>query len=79
MSRFDADNDTILTLRKWHFDDKSVVTVWSAPNYCYRCGNVASIMNLGEDLDPKFAIFSAVSENQRHVPPATGRRTEYFL
>ncbi|MCJ1457899.1 hypothetical protein MMC28_008268 [Mycoblastus sanguinarius] len=64
---------------KWHFEDKSVVTVWSAPNYCYRCGNVASIMNLGEDLEPKFTIFSAVSESQRHVPPTTGRRAEYFL
>lgn len=64
---------------KWHFEDKSVVTVWSAPNYCYRCGNVASIMNLGEDLEPKFTIFSAVSERDRHIPPTTNRRTEYFL
>lgn len=64
---------------QWHFEDKSVVTVWSAPNYCYRCGNVASIMNLNEDLNPRFTIFSAVPDNQRAVPPATGRRTEYFL
>lgn len=64
---------------KWHFEDKSVVTVWSAPNYCYRCGNVASIMNLNEDLNPRFTIFSAVPENQRAVPPATGRRNDYFL
>ncbi|KAI9841797.1 MAG: hypothetical protein M1837_000391 [Sclerophora amabilis] len=64
---------------KYHFKNKDVVTVWSAPNYCYRCGNVASIMNLREDLNPKFTIFSAVPDDQRAVPSGRGGRSEYFL
>ena len=64
---------------QYHFKDKDVVTVWSAPNYCYRCGNVASIMNLGEDLKQEFQIFSAVPDHRRAVPAGRGGRGEYFL
>ncbi|KAK1834635.1 Metallo-dependent phosphatase-like protein [Podospora conica] len=64
---------------KFHFPEKSVVTVWSAPNYCYRCGNVASIMTVDTDLNTKFSIFSAVPDEQRHVPAGRRGPGDYFL
>ncbi|SMY27979.1 unnamed protein product [Zymoseptoria tritici ST99CH_1A5] len=64
---------------KYHFATQDVVTVWSAPNYCYRCGNVASIMTLGDDLEPDFKIFSAVPDHRRAVPAGRQGRGEYFL
>ncbi|OIW27928.1 Metallo-dependent phosphatase [Coniochaeta ligniaria NRRL 30616] len=64
---------------KYHFPEKSVVTVWSAPNYCYRCGNVASIMTVDKQQNTKFSIFSAVPDDQRHVPAGRRGPGDYFL
>ncbi|GKB61710.1 serine/threonine-protein phosphatase PP2A-1 catalytic subunit-like protein isoform X2, partial [Tanacetum coccineum] len=37
--------------------EKNVVTVFSAPNYCYRCGNMAAILEVGENMEQNFLQF----------------------
>ncbi|KAK2735606.1 hypothetical protein FQN55_002190 [Onygenales sp. PD_40] len=64
---------------KYHFQKQNVVTVWSAPNYCYRCGNMASVCEVGEDLKPTFKLFSEVSDDMRHIPNMRPGKSEYFL
>lgn len=71
--------DVFANNHQYHFAESSVVTVWSAPNYCYRCGNVASIMTVDKDLNPRFSIFSAVPDDQRHVPASRRGPSDYFL
>lgn len=63
---------------KWMFG-KGLVTVWSAPNYCYRCGNVAAIMELDEQLSPTFKVFDAAPQESRGLPPRRAAAVDYFL
>ncbi|KAF8461804.1 Metallo-dependent phosphatase-like protein [Gautieria morchelliformis] len=58
--------------------DRTIVTVWSAPNYCYRCGNVASILELDEHLRQEYKVFSHASIDIRSIP-AKRPPPEYFL
>lgn len=60
---------------KYMFDE-SLVTVWSAPNYCYRCGNVASVLVINEDLSREFKIFKEANDRPLPVKKTV---PEYFL
>jgi serine/threonine-protein phosphatase 4 catalytic subunit len=59
------------------FND-TLVTVWSAPNYCYRCGNVAAILELDENLEKFYKIFEAAPQEVRGVP-SKKPAPDYFL
>lgn len=58
------------------FDDK-LVTVWSAPNYCYRCGNIASILQFETSEKATPILFNAVPDSERIIP--NRNVTPYFL
>jgi len=55
----------------------NVVTVFSAPNYCYRCGNQAAIMEVDEHLRINYLQFDPAP----HQKDETGykRVPDYFL
>ncbi|MCO5567634.1 hypothetical protein L7F22_021328 [Adiantum nelumboides] len=62
---------------KYMFPDKGLVTVWSAPNYCYRCGNVASILSFDENMERQIKFFTETEENTAMMAPRAG--VPYFL
>lgn len=50
---------------KYWFPDENLVTVWSAPNYCYRCGNDASVLMLDPYLNRNFTLFRAIPDSNK--------------
>jgi serine/threonine-protein phosphatase 4 catalytic subunit len=76
VKQFNQANDLKLVARahqlvmegfKYMFDE-SLVTVWSAPNYCYRCGNIAAILTLDEKLNRNFKVFESAPQESRGLP-----------
>ena len=59
--------------------DQALVTVWSAPNYCYRCGNVAAIMEVDEGLSETFKVFDAAPQEARGAPHPRKAAPDYFI
>jgi len=57
--------------------DSNVVTIFSAPNYCYRCGNQAAIMEVDENMNTTYLQFDpAPRRGEVHI---TKKTPDYFL
>ena len=53
---------------KYYFENKNLCTIWSAPNYCYRCGNKASILKLDKNLSITILYFNSSENNSKNKP-----------
>ncbi|MED6171612.1 Serine/threonine-protein phosphatase PP2A-3 catalytic subunit [Stylosanthes scabra] len=60
----------------WGHEQK-VVTIFSAPNYCYHCGNMASILEVDDCKGHTFIQFELAPG--RGEPDVTRRTPDYFL
>lgn len=63
---------------KYHFQNENLITVWSAPNYCYRCGNSASVLAFDDMLGRDHKLFRCVNEADYDVEQRN-QVVPYFL
>ena len=61
-----------------HMHNKQALTLFSAPNYCYRCGNLAAIMEVGEKLSQNIVSYKPAPRNDT-TKPAQTRAPDYFV
>ncbi|EGV60676.1 phosphoprotein phosphatase PP4 catalytic subunit [Yamadazyma tenuis] len=59
--------------------DKRLVTVWSAPNYCYRCGNIASVLAIDNALGRQYKVFEASTNQEISSIPSKKPTIDYFI
>lgn len=57
---------------------ENVVTVFSAPNYCYRCGNQAALMELDENENKQFLTFDNAPRRGEKPKNVASVMPQYF-
>jgi serine/threonine-protein phosphatase 2A catalytic subunit len=57
--------------------DKHVTTIFSAPNYCYRCGNMAAMIEVDESLKTTYMQFDP--SPRRGETNLAKKTPDYFL
>lgn len=56
----------------------NVVTIFSAPNYCYRCGNQGAILEISENKTMNYLSFDHAPSQEPDTIPKK-RIPDYFL
>lgn len=56
--------------------DSQLVTIWSAPNYCYRCGNAGAVFEIDEDLSAHISVFGPRPAKERMKPSEENKFAE---
>ncbi|KAJ7009468.1 hypothetical protein NC653_000221 [Populus alba x Populus x berolinensis] len=67
----------LLIVLFYSLQEQKVVTIFNAPNYCYRCGNMASILEVDDCKGHTFIQFEPAP--RRGEPDVTRRTPDYFL
>jgi len=69
-----------LVMEGYHYThNQQLLTLFSAPNYCYRCGNQAAIMEIDEDFNTLLQQFEAAPRKKSDQLKMQRSTPEYFL
>jgi len=52
-----------------YYYNEQLLTIWSAPNYCYRCENKAAVLTIDEDESRILLQFEEAPPEERVTPP----------
>jgi len=86
-NRWNTNNGLVLTVRAHQLvmdgyqytHNNQLLTLFSAPNYCYRCGNLAGILEIDDDFNMEVRQFEAAPREQNSQIHVSRVTPTYFL
>jgi len=59
--------------------DQKLVTIFSTPNFCYRCDNLGAFMKVHSNGEREYVVFPQIDEEMKHLERSRSKETHYFL